>query len=86
MGNGAPKPGGSPGFDKNPVGTLRSLKTGPGEGTFKVRAARGTAIANAGKKDIRPVVLAGVKTCRMQRAIWDVLQGTEDIQLCFRNP
>jgi RNA-directed DNA polymerase len=67
-------------FDEDPAGNLRSLKSRLGHGSFKFPAARGVAIPKPGKKDIRPIVLAGVETRIVQRAILDVLQGIDDLQ------
>jgi len=73
-------------FDEDPSRKLRSLKSRLGHGSFTFPAARGVPIPKAGKKDIRPIVLADVETRIVQRAILDVLQGIPELQPYFRNP
>ncbi len=73
-------------FDEDAYGKLRSLQARLVHGSFEFPPARGVPIPKAGKKDIRPLVVAGVETRIVQRAILDTLQGVAPLQPYFRNP
>ena len=62
------------------------LKARLARGRYKFPPARGIPIKKPGKNDIRPIVLADVKSRIVQRAILDVLQGVDALQPFFRNP
>jgi RNA-directed DNA polymerase len=73
-------------FDEDSYGKLRSLQGRLVRGSFEFLPARGVPIPKAGKNDIRPLVVAGVETRIVQRAILDTLQGVVPLQGYFRNP
>lgn len=73
-------------FDEDPSGKLRSLQSRLVHNSFGFPAARGVPIQKPNKKGIRPLVVAGVETRIVQRAILDVLQGVAALQPYFRNP
>ena len=73
-------------FDEDAYGKLRSLQARLVHGSFEFLPARGVPILKPGKKDIRPLVVAGVETRIVQRALLDTLQGIAQLQTHFRNP
>jgi RNA-directed DNA polymerase len=73
-------------FDDDAYGKLRSLQARLVHGSFAFPPARGVPILKADKKDIRPLVVAGVEARIVQRAILDTMQGVAPLQAFFRNP
>ena len=73
-------------FDEDAYGKLRSLQSRLVHGSFQFPPARGVPIPKAGRKDIRPLVVAEVETRVVQRALLDTLQGIASLQAYFRNP
>ncbi|WP_158920966.1 reverse transcriptase domain-containing protein [Acidisphaera sp. S103] len=73
-------------FDEDAYGKLRSLQARLVHNSFEFLPARGVAIPKANKKDIRPIVVAGVESRIVQRAILETMQDIEALQPFFRNP
>jgi RNA-directed DNA polymerase len=73
-------------FEQDASGNLLSLARRLRSDAFKFPPARGVRLSKTNKKDWRPIVLASVEARIVQRAILQVLQEVDALQLYFRNP